>query len=178
MIEENSFDVVLSCHCIEHQPDLIQHFMEVSRILRDNGRYLILAPDKTYCFDYFVPTTTISHVMQAHADKRITHTLQSLIDNRAMITHNDVARHWQGDHGQPAYYDDKSLIMKVIEEYKSSNGQYLDCHAWQFTSKSFRDISNTLFCIGASRLYQDVVLDAGENKNTFLAIMTNMSQSV
>ena len=40
------FDVILSCHSIEHQLDFIQHLQDVSTLLNDNGYYVIILPDK------------------------------------------------------------------------------------------------------------------------------------
>src|SRR5579872_180659 len=54
------FDVVVSCHCIEHQPDLIDHLQKVEKLLNPGGFYFIIIPDKRYCFDHFIPETTIA----------------------------------------------------------------------------------------------------------------------
>lgn len=52
-IIDKKFDIVFSSHVIEHQPDLITHFQRVSRLLQENGLYILCIPDKRYCFDHF-----------------------------------------------------------------------------------------------------------------------------
>ncbi len=37
-IVNQSFSYVLSSHCIEHQPDMIEHLQQVERILQPDGR--------------------------------------------------------------------------------------------------------------------------------------------
>jgi SAM-dependent methyltransferase len=130
-----TFDVVFSSHCIEHQPDLINHLAHISRILKQGGAYLLVIPDRRYCFDHFIADTTLEKVVAARGRK--VHTLESVIEHRAHTTHNDVARHWAGDHGRPAYEGNPALIEWATAEFNSAKGDYLDVHAWQFTPASF-----------------------------------------
>ena len=66
------FDAVVSSHCLEHQPDLLKHFMDVARLLAPGGKYAMLIPDKRYCFDHFIALSTIAQVLQAYVEKRRT----------------------------------------------------------------------------------------------------------
>ena len=50
-IIKDKFDYVLSSHCVEHQPDLILHFKNVEKLLKKQGYYFLIIPDKRYCFD-------------------------------------------------------------------------------------------------------------------------------
>jgi SAM-dependent methyltransferase len=52
---DRRFDVVISSHCLEHQPDLVRHLQEVGQLLFPGGDYFLLVPDKRYCFDHFIP---------------------------------------------------------------------------------------------------------------------------
>ena len=65
-----TFDIVFSSHVIEHTPDLVEHFQQVSRILNKGGVYVLIVPDKRYCFDYYHPESTISEVIEASVSKR------------------------------------------------------------------------------------------------------------
>ncbi len=40
-----TFDAVLSCHAIEHQPDLIRHLLQVAHVLDPGGSYFLANPD-------------------------------------------------------------------------------------------------------------------------------------
>jgi SAM-dependent methyltransferase len=130
-----TFDIVFSSHCIEHQPDLIGHLAHISRILKRGGAYLLVIPDRRYCFDHFIPDTTFEKVTAAKGRK--VHTLESVIEHRAHTGHNDVARHWAGDHGRPAYEGNPGLIDGAVAEFNAAQGGYIDVHAWQFTPASF-----------------------------------------
>lgn len=142
-VVNRAFVSVLSSHCIEHQPDLIYHLQQVSRVLVSGGRYFLLIPDKRYCFDYFIDESSVAEVVSAHQQRRSTHPLRSVIEHRAMTTHNDVARHWAGDHGSIPD-DHETRILKAMDEYRDAAGDYIDVHGWYFTPDNVSEIFNTL----------------------------------
>jgi len=137
------FDAVLSSHAIEHQPDLVGHLRAVERLLRPGGCYFVLAPDKAYCFDHFIPESAIAEVVEAHLEGRRRHGLRKVIAYRAQTTHNDPARHWRGDHGsiQGRLKDGLARAMRDLE---AANGGYLDVHSWYFRPASFRALIDGL----------------------------------
>jgi SAM-dependent methyltransferase len=163
------FDVVLSCHCVEHQPDLIAHFEQVRRILNPGGRYLLVIPDKRYCFDHFIPETTLAKVLGAR-DRKV-HARESVVEHRAHVTHNDVKRHWAGDHGRQALVDNPHLVKQATDEFETSQGQYIDVHAWQFTPLSFKSLVKQLTDAGMISLDAEVVYQTPHNNQEFCAIM-------
>lgn len=146
------FKLVLSSHAIEHQPDLIGHLQQVGRLIDSGGYYALLIPDCRYCFDHFLPPSTIAEIIDAHFEGITTrHRLRSLIEHRALNTHNDPVRHWNGDHGP----DDSNVLKRIeaaIAEWQHSAGSYIDVHAWQFTPDSFRGITASLFELGMTEL--------------------------
>jgi SAM-dependent methyltransferase len=142
-VVDQQFDVVLSSHCLEHQPDLIAHLQQVERILRTGGRYFLLIPDKRYCFDHFMPASTAAEVMDAHYLPARVHSLRNVINHRAFTCHNDGSRHWAGDHG--TYLDNHAArVNAAIAEYQAHDGGYIDVHAWFFTPDSVRELITTL----------------------------------
>lgn len=142
----DSFDLCFSSHCIEHQPDLIRHLSEVSRVLKRQGCYLLLIPDKRYCFDHFIPESTAPDVIDAIG--RRLHTIGNVVRHRALVTHNDALRHWKGDHGEPRGYQDILFFRRAIIEFEAANGGYIDVHSWQFTPNSFRLLIDALSNLG------------------------------
>jgi SAM-dependent methyltransferase len=137
IIRDGSFDAVFSSHALEHQPDIITHLRGVHRILRSGGRYFAIVPDKRYCFDHFMPESTISEMIEAFVERRQVHTLRSVLNLSVMTTHNDSIRHWNGDHGTMLEAFDER-IREGMREYEVSSGSYIDVHAWQFTPTSAR----------------------------------------
>ena len=135
-IIERKFDSVVSSHVVEHQLDFIGHLQAVSNLLEKMGKYYMVIPDKRYCFDHFNNESTIAEVISANIEKKERHSLKSVIEHRALTTHNDSYRHWNGDHGDIENKIDK--IKAAISEYNT--GAYIDVHAWYFTPESFKKI--------------------------------------
>jgi SAM-dependent methyltransferase len=144
------FGAVLSSHVIEHQPDLIRHLNQVSEILKHGGRYFVLIPDHRYCFDHFMTPSTITDVVAAHLHRRTSHTAESLLESRLLMTHNDPTEHWIGNHGDPMInpnFPEANRIERLqiaIDSYHE-NGEFVkNEHAWYFTPDSFLSIMNDL----------------------------------
>jgi SAM-dependent methyltransferase len=145
------FDVVISSHCLEHQPDLVRHLQQVGQLLLPGGAYFLLVPDKRYCFDHFIPVSNLAEVIVAHHEGRKVHTLRSVIEHRALTTHNDSLRHWQGDHGV-AFENFDQRYLAALREFDDAKGKYIDVHAWYLTPDSAAGILSALRGAGLSRL--------------------------
>lgn len=141
-IVPDSFDYVLSSHCIEHQPNLVGHLRHVSGLLRPGGRYFLLIPDHRYVFDAFISASTVAEVLDAHHADRKVHTLRSVIEHRALTTHNDPSLHWAGNHG--VLVDTVLRVTGAVQEWEAAAGGYIDVHAWYFTPESVEQLLSTL----------------------------------
>ena len=146
-IVNQSFSYVVSSHCLEHQPDIVTHLKQVERIMWPGGRYFVLVPDKRYCFDAFIPESTIAEVMDAHYERRTAHLLKSVIEHRALTTHNDPVRHWAGDHGV-RLHNHVVRVKAAVKEYEAAGGNYIDVHAWYFTPENASLLMTTLRDLG------------------------------
>lgn len=166
-----TFDAVFSSHCVEHQPDLVEHLASVARVLRPGGRYLMMVPDKRYCFDALLPESDLPRVLEAHASKRRVHTLRSVVEHRAMTTHNDTARHWAGDSADPGASRAAEREASARDEHARAAGRYLDVHAWQFTPRSFRHLAESLARLGLTGLACERAYDTVHGCNEFGAIL-------
>lgn len=131
-----SFEIVASSHVIEHQPNLLEHLRQVGKLLVPGGRYVLAIPDKRFCFDHFKAESTLGDAVQADAEKRVRHTLETIVRQETLDTHNDSTRHWNGDHGEVG--DPTQGRARAERMYVDSLNEYLDCHAWYFTPSSFR----------------------------------------
>lgn len=170
-VVDAQFDVVISSHSVEHQPDLIYHLQQVGRVLHRGGRYFMMIPDKRYCFDHFLPESTIADVLEAHAERRQRHTLGSVIEHFALTTHDSAIRHWNCDHGEPFPDDHSARIDSAIELYKRAAGSYIDVHAWYFTPLSFFRIVNALFERKLSPLYPEAVFPTLRDTSEFFGVL-------
>lgn len=174
-IVTGTYDAVVSSHCIEHQPDLIQHLKDVGRLLKPGGKYALWAPDKRYCFDQSLAESTIADVLQAHAECRKVHNLATIVQNRALTTHNDAARHWADDHTDPGRWSGiAERAQMAIREFVETKGAYLDAHAWRVTPDSFRFLIDQLVEMGMSPLRIDDVFYTGRGANEFAAVLNRL----
>ena len=164
------FAAVFSSHCIEHQADLVQHLQAVERRLHPGGCYFVIVPDKRYCFDHFLPETTVADVIRAQARGEMRHDVGSVIEHLALFAHNDAPRHWAGDHGDADPVERIEDIRNAMRQYQASDGRYIDVHAWKFTPASFRTVTWALHALGLTRLQPWGVLDTVRNRNEFCAV--------
>lgn len=165
----DKFSSVLSSHAIEHSPDLVKHLQDVASLLAPDGVYYVVCPDNRYCFDQTLENSTIADALDAHFTQRRVHSLTSVIEHRALATHNDPVRHWAGD--SPPRAVSAATIQAAIDEWRASNGGYIDVHAWQFAPQSFRQIVNLLFELGLSPLKVERVYPTVRNSIEFYAIL-------
>jgi hypothetical protein len=173
-IIKKKYDQVVSSHLIEHQPCLVAHLNSVEKLLEKKGKYFLITPDKRYCFDHFIPETTIADVLQAYHEKRDKHTLSSVIEHRALITHNNPMRHWNADHGERPSISDLSIkITNAKDEYYQAAENYIDVHAWQFTPDNFANIIEILNHLKISNLKIDELNKTPHGRFEFTAILKN-----
>lgn len=137
------FDIIFSSHNIEHQPDLIGHLNQAAAALSETGLYVMLIPDKRFCFDHFLPETTVAEVVEAHVQRRTVHAPRHVIEHIAFTCHNDTAEHWKGDHGvRPDGTDGR--LPGAIARIEQAAGGYIDVHAWKLTPVVLREIMTAL----------------------------------
>ena len=170
-VEAERFDAVVASHSIEHQPDLVRHLEEVARVLRANGRYYLVVPDKRFCFDHFLAESTIADMLDAFEEERTVHRLGSVVEHVALVTHNDPARHWRGDHGHVGDGERRRRAAEAIDAHRRSAGDYLDVHAWQFTPASFSAAMQTLAGLGLSAFEVEAVYDTPRDRAEFCAVL-------
>lgn len=168
-IVDGEFSAVFSSHCIEHQPDLIRHLRDVARLLRPGGRYYLIVPDKRFCFDHFLPESTIDEVSAAKG--RTHHTEKAISEHALGVTHNINILHWLGLHGRAAADDPAAKARHEDSMERARAGEYVDVHAWQFTPSSFRQMIQLLFDRGEIGLEPAAVYDTGFGKIEFMAVL-------
>ena len=165
-VVKEKFDLVYSSHLLEHQTNLIQHLQDVYEHVLRGGAYILVIPDKRYCFDHFAPCTTIEDVLSAYYEKRRRHCLTALL-RAARATHNDTTRHWLKDHGSKGIFT-KEKLKDVVETYFASlHGDYVDAHEWYFTPETFRDICKELQELDLLKFENIEITETQEGQNVF-----------
>ena len=85
-------------------------------------------------------------MISAYEEKRKRHTLQTLIEGRCMVTHNDPLQHWLGNHG--TYTLTRDALSGLLRDIEACHGEYIDGHAWKFTPDTFGEIISGLNSLG------------------------------
>jgi len=96
---------------------------------------------------FYAPTHPISTCCPQ--ERREVHTLRSVIECRALTTHNDSFRHWLGDHGVE-FENFEQRLRAALQEFNDAQGKYIDVHAWYFTPDSASAILSTLHSLKLS----------------------------
>ena len=170
---DKKFDAVISSHVIEHQPDLVSHIQSVEELLKnDHSHYFLAVPDKRYCFDRTMNTTTLPEVIDAYIEKRKRHTAKCIIEYYAFKDHNNPFEHWKSKHEPASYYKTLNLdnIKSAIAVYASSDA-YIDVHAWYFTPDSFRRVFDALQSLGLINMRIARMYSTIHNSNEFYVIL-------
>jgi ubiquinone/menaquinone biosynthesis C-methylase UbiE len=63
-VPDLSYDFVLSCHSLEHVANPIKALNEWNRILKTQGRLVLVLPNKEYTFDNKRPITKLIHLIE------------------------------------------------------------------------------------------------------------------
>jgi len=63
IISDKTYDFVLSCHSLEHVANPLLALKEWNRVLKDQGRLLLILPHKEDTFDHLRPVTTLEHII-------------------------------------------------------------------------------------------------------------------
>jgi hypothetical protein len=168
----DQFPCAISAHCIEHQPDLVHHLQQVSNLLDHEGYYFLIVPNKLYCFDHYIPESTLDNIVDAHLNRHQLHKLESVIEHRAFTTHNDARRHWRSDHADAGYQEGiPRRVERALAEFNAAPNKYIDVHAWQFTPSSFRCVVQGLYDSGYSPFEPTRVYNTPKDRNEFCAIL-------
>lgn len=167
-----TFDALFSSHVIEHQHDLVQHLVDAGRLLRPGGSYHVVVPDRRFCFDHFMPESSLQEVLDAADNGPARQVEQAIRHVHYDLTHNDSLRHWLGLHGRRGEGSSRSQAAcdADIERYRS--GTYRDIHAFRFSPAGFRDIIVALHDLGRSPLRLATVHDTRFAEPEFFAVLT------
>lgn len=63
-IPDNSYDFLLSSHCLEHCANAIKTIKEWQRVVKKNGILLLVLPDRRFTFDNKRNVTTFNHLLE------------------------------------------------------------------------------------------------------------------
>jgi SAM-dependent methyltransferase len=171
------FDSVFSSHCIEHTLDLIGHLQEVSSILKDGGRYVIIVPDGDNYGDFNRQNTTFREVYNVYKERQdiSLFKLDSFLDGTKYECSEDT---------QYIYHNRISMIRKLIsEDYEklenfaqNVNSDFWGGHVWKFNYVSILEILRNCLRLNLIdfELEYSEVCDTENSYNIYLVLKKNV----
>jgi hypothetical protein len=169
---EEKFDIVFSSHVIEHTLDLIEHINGVEALLRDDGLYFVMVPNKNYTFDRFKPETLLEDVLAQHFERKGQPSMRTVLLEKCRRTHNSPARHWEGDHGEISL--NKDDLLSTINNFNKTASDFISItgyHNWIFTDETFPDLINSLYELEVISLKLYECYNTPKGGMTFSAIL-------
>ena len=82
----------------------VRHLEQVGDLLEPGGHYFLVVPNRLYCFDHFIADSTLAGIVAAQVEGRRVHRLESVIEHRALTTHNArrQALGWGSSRSEPS----------------------------------------------------------------------------
>ena len=167
------FAGVYSAHNVEHQLDLVGHLNQVESLLLNGGYFFLRIPDKRFCFDRFIPASTMGDVLEAHFNKVAggVHSLKSVIDGTALVSQNIPVQYWS--EGDPIHVPppDSNRVRLALERWNDNKEKYIDVHKWQFTCDTFAEIVTVLEDLHFTKFHVERVYSTLRNELEFTVIL-------
>ncbi|MBP1965208.1 methyltransferase domain-containing protein [Paenibacillus aceris] len=135
--DEEKFDFIIASHVLEHVPDLIFFLRDASSALKENGKIIILYPDKRYCFDHFREPASFRDAYDVFV-RGTKETSRMVLDfYNTVIAENNAEVFWDSSEMQKLL--PKNNTDDAITAYnKALNGEKPDdVHFWPFTDGGF-----------------------------------------
>jgi SAM-dependent methyltransferase len=131
------FDWVVASHVIEHVPDVVTWLADVARSLVDDGRLVLVVPDRRYSFDARRPRTTVGQMLQAFEAKDQRPSVRAVYDHLSEAVSLSAHEAWIGVPPTPdRRVHDRELVRETVRNHREST-EYIDCHVWLFTPREF-----------------------------------------
>lgn len=142
LVGEERFDWVFASHVIEHVPDFISFFNDISKILKENGSLVLVVPDRRYTFDTYRPQSSLSSIIDAHFLRRAEPSLGMKVENNffCCTSNEDASRVKKFLRPRKPQGNIKNTL-----DYINGFEGYMDVHAWVFTPSHFRLLIESLF---------------------------------
>ena len=131
------FDYVIATHVIEHIPQLIMFFHDISGILNNQGKLCLTIPDKRFCFDRLRYPTSFAECYDIYM-RKIKDLPFRVLDHLISSTKNDPVYWWNEASNFKYMPCEKATIDSAKEMYlQALKGEYYDVHFSVFTPESF-----------------------------------------
>jgi predicted SAM-dependent methyltransferase len=172
------FNYIIASHVVEHVPDLVGWFTELSTILAPDGHLRLVVPDKRFTFDLMRQESHLSDVLSAYVLHARIPQPRAVIDH-VMNVRYDVSASaiWLGQQsdGRPAHTFEDAI---ATAQDAIANGTYHDVHCWVFTPASFASMCRLLVENGLLHMSCINFFDTERNELEFQVHMQKCDDAV
>lgn len=116
----NKFDLVLSCHTLEHFANPIKALFLWNSCILTNGKIITIVPNKEHCWDKNRPHTSFDHILKDYKNKTEETDMTHVYESSCMIE------------TRPSYFEDvgTSNSTRVIHHHVFSPEVLAKCHEY------------------------------------------------
>lgn len=142
------FDYIYSSHALEHQVDFIGHLRSLERVLKPNGKVIMIIPDHRACFDRLRFPTVTSDALAVHLRRQSVHQGKQVFEALAQgIDVNPGRRVNKLDLSTAGFFHSLESAYEAACASETDSATYFDVHAWTFTPISFKLLVVELFLL-------------------------------
>ncbi|MDR2194337.1 MAG: class I SAM-dependent methyltransferase [Treponema sp.] len=132
------FEYVLMSHVIEHVPELIHFFNDISTVLKDGGKLCLTIPDKRYCFDHYRMPASFAECYDIYKRGIKNNPLRVLDYISFFSMNNDPVFWWKNPTDYENIPENTETFENGVSCYERAlKGEYFDVHFSVFTPESF-----------------------------------------
>jgi hypothetical protein len=157
-VDGQKFDFVLASHVVEHSTNFVQFLNDIGEALTENGKIILMVPDKRYCFDLFQPLTDTAKILSDHVRSASVHTMEAMYREHSHVS-VDYKEHvfprkeniyaWgQGSIEGLKFGNNDPIGWYMNSLSKIKETAYIDFHEYFFTPTSFLLIVEELNFLG------------------------------
>lgn len=170
--KEKKFDVAILSHVIEHMPDIIAFFKDISSILSKKGKLILIYPDSRYSFDHYRVGTRFIDALLTHTSEEIN--TRAVFDfSYNVIKGNIPADYWSGgdisEIKLPTNSFDESIKKLDMNSLDSAPD---DMHFWPFADYQFVKFLYDLDRAGMSDFEIDECYQTQFNTQEFMVVLS------
>jgi len=167
----------LASHVVEHVPDIISWLAEIAEVLEDDGKLLLVVPDRRFTFDILRPSTTVGQMLQSHDLRETRPSVRAIYDMFRSSVTVGAGDAWQGEiPGQEARKHDLAGTMSQVQ--RARDGEYVDCHVWTFTPASFVEQVAELGLLELCDFVVETIVSTAENDIEFYAVLRRLPRGL
>ncbi len=174
-VVDRRFDLLMAHHVVEHIPDLIGWFAQLSELAGPDGYLFLAVPDRRYTFDYFRPEDDAVDVVRAHLDGLERPSKFQIAKHLYYFTNLRHTEVWEGN--IPDALEPRMSFKKAMEQAETLAEGYADVHCWIFTKTTFERTVDALHSAGYIDWTITAIEDVHEGENEFRVLM-QLTESV